>query len=85
MDTNVAVQLVLAEEIQRQKRTPGEVSRSAGIGKNTLAKVSKGAKMTVPTLWAVTDALGVPMPEFAFRVDQRRKGRHSSEAQDVPE
>jgi hypothetical protein len=78
MDTNVAVQLVLEEEIKRQRRTPGEVSRTAGIGKNTLAKVGRGAKLTVQTLWAVSDALRVPMTEIAFRVDQRRAGRVAS-------
>lgn len=83
MDTNAAVRQVIEEEIGRQGRTAGEVSRKAGVGRNTLGKVKKGSTMSVPTLWAVSDALGVPMTEIAFRVDQRRSGRVSREPSEV--
>jgi DNA-binding phage protein len=76
METTEAVRQVIREEIERQHRKPGEVSRSAGVSKNTLYRVlDAGGTVTVDTLWALAGALRVPMPELSFRVDQRRAGR----------
>lgn len=76
MDTTEAVKRVLAEEIARQRRRPGEVSRTAGVGKNTLYRILEGrVDLAVSTLWALSRALDVPMQEIAFRVDQRLSGR----------
>lgn len=76
MTTSEAVRQVLAEEVARQRRKPGEVSRTAGVGKNTLYRVlNRGATVEVQTLWAIAAALEVPVQELAFRVDQRLAGR----------
>lgn len=73
MTTSEAVRQVLAEEVTRQRRKLGEVARTAGVGKNTLYRVvNLGATMEVPTLWALAQALDVPVSEIAFRADQKR-------------
>lgn len=75
MTTSEAVRAVLVEEVARQRRKLGEVSRAAGVGKNTLYRVvNDGATLEVPTLWALAAALDVPVTEIAFRVERRLIG-----------
>lgn len=76
METSQAIREVLREEIERQRRKPAEVSRSAGMSKNTLYRIlDNGGTLTAPNLWAVAGTLRVPMTEIAFRVDERVAGR----------
>lgn len=76
MEIAEAVRHVINEEIARQHRKPGEVSRTAGVGKNTLYRIlDENAVPGVDTIWKVAKALRVPMPEFSFRVDERLAGR----------
>jgi len=69
-----AAKAVLEEEMGRQRRTAGEVCKTAGINKNALYRVRAGGSLMLDTLWALAAALKLPMTEFAFRVEKRLQG-----------
>jgi transcriptional regulator with XRE-family HTH domain len=61
---------ILSEEAKRQNLSDRKVGERAGH-KNALYKLKSGGTVTVESLWGLAGAVGLPVEELAYRVNQR--------------